>query len=278
MAGPSWPLCRIAGIPVRVHWTLAMILVMLLLRDLWSFGLLGAVLGLAIGVLVFGSVLFHELCHALTARSLGQRTFGIELHAFGGLASVSGSSRDRDDLLVAAAGPASNFLLWLLFSGVVQVSPLVHVRWIASTVAGINLMLGLFNLIPAYPLDGGLILLATMRMRRPPGEAEYLTYTAGKWIALAMLFAGIVTNDMFMVLIFLSVWQSCEDRLGGGYSGWVPPPRAPRPIVIHWEDYKPRRPSLWERFTGLFRKSASRNTPVRLRMYQDEPDPGQKPN
>lgn len=163
---------KIRGIEVRLDWTL------LIIGGFVSFSLatgyfpnalpewgasvyLGAALLSCIGL--FASILIHELAHAIVAQNRGIKVESIILYLFGGVANLKDEARrPRDEFWIAVVGPLASlnlagiFFLTSVFSG--GVNPAVAA--IANYLALINLMLGLFNLIPAYPLDGGRILRA----------------------------------------------------------------------------------------------------------------------
>lgn len=120
--------------------------------------------GLAMALLLFTSVLLHELGHSLVARSQGINVKSITLFLFGGIASIEEESKTPGQAFqVAVAGPAVSISLWLLLTLASQfflaASP---IRVLAESLAGINLILALFNLIPGLPLDGGQILKAAV--------------------------------------------------------------------------------------------------------------------
>jgi Zn-dependent protease len=119
-------------------------------------------MGLAMALLLFGSVLLHELGHSLVAKSQGIQVKSITLFIFGGVASIERESKTPGEAFqVAIAGPAVSFALFGLFFGLTQaLSPSGAGQILALNLAQINLVLGLFNLIPGLPLDGGQVLKA----------------------------------------------------------------------------------------------------------------------
>lgn len=120
--------------------------------------------GLALALLLFTSVLLHELGHSLVARSQGINVRSITLFLFGGIASIEQESKTPGQAFqVAIAGPAVSISLWLLLSLVAYfLLPESPVGVLTESLAGINLVLALFNLIPGLPLDGGQILKAAV--------------------------------------------------------------------------------------------------------------------
>ncbi len=170
--GEGWQLFKIRGIPLRIHPSWFVILVLatvafqqqysLSLKDPVSAGVLWA-LGLLTALLLFVSVLLHELGHSLVALTQGVQVSSITLFLLGGVASVEREcSTARGALLVAAAGPAVSLLLGVgLLAGThaaAHLSPLLGAM--VGQLGSLNLVLALFNLLPGLPLDGGLIVKA----------------------------------------------------------------------------------------------------------------------
>ncbi len=170
--GQSIRLGRIAGIEIGLHpsW----FIIALLVTYSFAAGELPTnypnwqpalywVVGASISLFFFGSVLAHELSHALVARRYGMRVRGITLFIFGGMASMEDEAKTpRQEAVMAAAGPLTSLAigaaLWVA-SGVLREPVLVAtVGWLGF----INLTLGLFNLIPGFPMDGGRILRAVL--------------------------------------------------------------------------------------------------------------------
>jgi Zn-dependent protease len=146
-------------------------------------------------VLFFASLVLHELGHAIQARREGMKIDGITLWVFGGVARLGGEPPSSGaDLRVAAAGPIVSLVLGLLFLGVALALPLPsEVDGVCFWLGQINLFLLGFNLIPAFPLDGGRILRALLWARR--GELAPATRTAarlGGGFARLMIAAGLV--------------------------------------------------------------------------------------
>ena len=148
-------------IAVLVTWSLAIGLFPKVYPQLqpkvyWEMGVAGA-LGL------FASIIFHEFCHSLVARRFGMAMKGITLFIFGGVAEMGDEPPTaRAEFLMAAAGPLSSILIGVVFYGLYQTGhqggwPL-PLNGVLGYLAGINILLALFNLLPAFPLDGGRIL------------------------------------------------------------------------------------------------------------------------
>ncbi len=170
--GEGWLLMRIQGIPLRIHpsWFVILGLVTVLFQQQYSAQFAGQasllslwLLSLATALLLFVSVLLHELGHSLVAIAHGVKVRSITLFMLGGVATVEREcSTALAALQVAAAGPLVSLVLaGLLLQGshfVSHLSPMAGEM--VEQLGGLNLMLGLFNLLPGLPLDGGLIVKA----------------------------------------------------------------------------------------------------------------------
>ena len=149
--------------------------------------------GLA-AILLFASVLIHELAHSFMARARGLDARSITLFIFGGVSNLGGEAkRPSTEFLVAIVGPLTSFVLAGLSYVVLILLPEVRVELVAGYLVFINLVLGLFNLVPGFPLDGGRVLRAilwtvTGNMRRATEWAA----TVGKFVAYLMFGVAIL--------------------------------------------------------------------------------------
>ena len=170
--GEGWTVLRIRGIPLRIHptWFVILVLATLAFQQHYTQALDPApalsvrwALALVTALLLFVSVLLHELGHSLVALSQGVKVRSITLFLLGGVASVEREcSTARGALLVAAAGPAVSLVLALMLLGSTHAA--AHLSPALGSMVGelgaLNLVLALFNLLPGLPLDGGLIVKA----------------------------------------------------------------------------------------------------------------------
>lgn len=172
------------GIPIRVHWMfLPFVLV-----------LIGSPFLI---VTLFGSVFLHELGHSLVARSFGIQVLDITFWPLGGMARMNRMPESpRVEGLVAIAGPAVNFVLvgitlplMLLASVAHPQGALMQATWSFLT---INLLLGTFNLLPAFPMDGGRIVRAFLGRRHDWVTATEKAVRIGRFVALAMVLLPLV--------------------------------------------------------------------------------------
>ncbi len=163
----GWRVGSLFGIPLFLDYSWFIILALGTSAYARSYSAWGPALawtaGLAVALLLFGSVLLHELGHSLTAMSQGIKVNSITLFLFGGVASIDSESKTPGQAFqVAIAGPLVSFGLFLILGLGSEVLPTNLLRIVTERVAEINLVLGLFNLIPGLPLDGGQVLKAAI--------------------------------------------------------------------------------------------------------------------
>ncbi|OBH87637.1 site-2 protease family protein [Mycobacterium scrofulaceum] len=199
------PIGRIAGFPVKVHWSVLVILWLFT----WSLAsmLPGSVKGYstvaywvagACGALVLlASLVAHELAHAVVARRAGVPVGSVTLWLFGGVTTLGGEAKTPAAAFrIAIAGPATSLALAGMFGGLVAVLPMVGAApiavGVASWLSGINLLLGLFNLLPGAPLDGGRVLRAVLWRRHGDSvRASIGAAHAGRVVAFILIGLGL---------------------------------------------------------------------------------------
>ena len=200
--GEGWQLLTIRGIPLRIHpsWFLILAVATMAFQQGYSRSLSGSPLalwglGLATAVLLFVSVLLHELGHSLVALHQGVQVRSITLFLLGGVASVEREcSTARGALLVAAAGPAVSLALAASLLGLSHSA--THLNpWLGALVGqlgGLNLVLGLFNLLPGLPLDGGLIVKALVwQLSGSQRRGVEVANACGRMLAWLALLLGV---------------------------------------------------------------------------------------
>jgi len=217
----SWKLGAVKGIGIYVHYTFLALLAWILLSHLGAGRGLGYALG---GVLfmaaVFGIVVLHELGHALAARRYGIGTRDITLWPIGGIARLERMPDEaRQELVVAACGPAVNVALAAAFWGVAAfldlfVTPSSSLwlgRQFLHRLIVVNVGLAVFNLLPAFPMDGGRILRALLAFRMDYVDATRVAAAAGKAMAVVFGVAGLFFNPMLILIAFF-VWSTASNE------------------------------------------------------------------
>ncbi len=155
-------------------------------------------MGISVAVGVFFSIVFHEFSHSMVARHYGLPIRGITLFIFGGVAEMESEPPDpKTEFLMAIAGPISSFLLatllWLGASLAEDVALPNTVVGVLSTLAIVNFTVAVFNLAPAFPLDGGRVLRAALwHWRRDLHEATFVSSRIGRGFGLALMILGVV--------------------------------------------------------------------------------------
>lgn len=218
LTGWAWRVGAIAGIGIYVHGTFVLLIGFLVLSEwLHSRSLTAALVGVGFVLAVFATIVLHELGHALTARRFGIRTRDITLLPIGGVARLERIPEvPRQELWVALAGPAVNvglaLIVWILLFGAAGRAPAVALAPTGGMVdrfIAVNLWLALFNLVPAFPMDGGRALRALLAERLDYVRATEIAATIGQGLALVFGFVGLFTNP-FLLFIALFVWMGAS--------------------------------------------------------------------
>jgi Zn-dependent protease/predicted transcriptional regulator len=211
----QWKLGRFAGIDVYVHATF-LLLIGWVGYDYWSkFQDWSRVfIGILFILALFICVVLHEYGHALTARKYGIKTRDITLYPIGGVARLERMpDRPIEELWVALAGPAVNVVIaGILFLYLVLTNSLTPITSMSLSggsvperLMTVNVFLAVFNLIPAFPMDGGRVLRALLALKLEYVQATQIAATIGQGIALLFGFIGLFTNS-FLLFIALFVW------------------------------------------------------------------------
>ncbi len=215
----SWQLGRFFGIPTRIHFSFVLVLLWIGIST-WTAAHSGlAVLfGLLFASAVFVCVLAHEFGHALVARRFGVRTRRVTLLPIGGVAELERTPTDpRAEMWIAAAGPAVNLVIAAVLGAVALVSGLLGGTGLLATVLGglmwANLMLALFNLIPAFPMDGGRVYRAWAERKVGRLKATEKAATLGRWLALGFGAWGLFTGRPLLVLVAAFVYFAARREL-----------------------------------------------------------------
>jgi Zn-dependent protease len=207
----SLKVASVAGIEVRIHLTFLLFLVWIWFSYYQVAGLPGAVQGVLFILSLFACVLLHEFGHAFAARAFGIATPDITLLPIGGVARLTRiPDKPWQELVVAIAGPLVNVVIAAALIFVVhRGAQLEHLQYLESPrvellskLASVNVMLVLFNLIPAFPMDGGRILRALLAMAMPYAQATQVAAWIGQGLAVVFGILGLFGNPLLVFIAF----------------------------------------------------------------------------
>lgn len=227
--GSSLKLFSVHGISIRMHITFPLILVWAAIQfgALNDGGVIGAVFGVIVVLLLFVIVTLHELGHSFAALRYGVPVDRIVLLPIGGVAQLKRIPENPvQELIIAIAGPAVNFVLAILFGAVavafnISVANLFSIFSVAPTLTFesiflytffYNLFLGVFNLLPAFPMDGGRILRALLATRIPYGRATAVAVSIGRGIAFLMGLYGFLGGGFFIIILAIFVYMGASQE------------------------------------------------------------------
>jgi CBS domain-containing protein len=219
----SFRIGRIAGIEVDVHVTLFIILIIFsyaLYFTPFPYGFLGLpysnsiriFLSILSSISLFLAVLFHELSHSIIGRRRGVKVKGIVLFIFGGVSMLEDMPREpRKEIEIAFAGPLVSILLGVSFFGISQL-PIPVLAEFSRVFAIYNLLLAFFNLLPAFPLDGGRILRGVIAKRRGFVNATKIAAETGKMMAFFIGVLGLFINPWLILIAFFIYMGANEEE------------------------------------------------------------------
>ncbi len=218
------PAGRLFGVDIRIHLTFVALLIFVWFTQSVTMGANGAGRGLALVAIIFGSVVLHELGHALVAKRSGVKVRSIILLPIGGVTLMDDMDQRNDparDIRIAVAGPLVNLLiaavsgpliLLLLPQARLWHQPFVYAGNLPRALFWGNVFLGAFNLLPAYPMDGGRVLRAFLAERMEYVRATRLAVTVGQGFAMLLIFLGVWNPWLMLIGFFLFVGAQLEDR------------------------------------------------------------------
>ncbi|MDE3179570.1 MAG: site-2 protease family protein [Acidobacteriota bacterium] len=224
----SWKIGRLAGINVYMHATF-LLLVLFVLYVNFSGGrdATAAVIGVVFVLIVFAFVVLHELGHALAARRYGVETRDIILLPIGGVARLERMpEKPSEELVVAIAGPLVNVAIALGLLAVL-LSMGVRPQWVDFRTMGggfleelmiVNVWLVAFNLLPAFPMDGGRVLRALLATRMEYPRATKVAARIGQGMAVIFAIAGLF-SDPWLVFIAIFVWMGADAESASAIAG-----------------------------------------------------------
>jgi Zn-dependent protease/CBS domain-containing protein len=213
----SLNLGKIAGIRLLLHWTFWLLILWIIFSQTRRGGSANDIIFSLILILsVFTCVVLHELGHALTAKRFGIITRRIVLLPIGGMADMEKLPENpKQELLITIAGPTVNILIAALivlltpaqniFIENVNLANLSRYQLFWSSLLSVNIILAVFNLIPAFPMDGGRIFRALLAMKMERAKATKIAANFGQFIAIVFIFAGLFINP-FLSLVGIFVF------------------------------------------------------------------------
>lgn len=227
----SLKLITVKGIPIRIHITFPLILVWAAVQfgsgqsNFWH----GAIFGIVVVSLLFLCVVLHELAHSLVAIQFGSKVNEIVLLPLGGVAQMERiPERPYQELLMALAGPVTSGIIglglafltlflfplqiWGSFLRAISSGQTLSWSYLLPYLATTNLFLAGFNLLPAFPMDGGRILRALLASVMPYGRATFLAVRVGQALAWMLGLLGLLSRDVFLILIALFVYAGATQE------------------------------------------------------------------
>lgn len=215
----SLKLGKVFGIDLYVHGTFWLLPLFVLMSGLLAGGSIASIGGdVALIFAVFGCIALHELGHALAARAYGIGTRDITLYPVGGVASLERMpEKPGREIAIALAGPAVNVVIALaLFFGLIGESLLAPLALTAITPGAVetfltnvmlaNAMLAAFNLLPAFPMDGGRVLRALLAIRMPRVKATAAAVGVGSFVAAGLFILGLTIPHFGLVAVAVVVF------------------------------------------------------------------------
>ncbi|HEY3741134.1 MAG TPA: site-2 protease family protein [Bryobacteraceae bacterium] len=228
----SFGMLRVWGVPIRLHFTFLLLLAFLLLTGFGgrsSTGYLLYVTGL------FLSVLLHELGHAWVSSQYGIRTVEIVMFPIGGVSRLGRRARPGEELWIALAGPTVNLVLAvILYFVATSRNPILNLSSIdhptddnlATQLFLGNLALAGFNLLPAFPMDGGRVLRAVLSRFKSEAEATRIASLAGRMLAISLALYAMLSGQYLLVFaaffVYLGAAQEAAAALGRSLTAGIP--------------------------------------------------------
>lgn len=217
---------RVAGITIFIHWTFFILIGWIfLLHFQMGHGVREGLSGIIFILALFACVVLHEFGHSLTARRFGIPTKDITIYPIGGIASLESLPAEPSrELQVALAGPAVNVIiagiLWIYLKSAGQTFDFGAMQNIELTGASFvpnlmyaNIVLAAFNLIPAFPMDGGRVLRSLLAMKLEPVKATSIAAKTGQFLAIGFVFFGFFYNFWLVFIgLFIFLGAGAESR------------------------------------------------------------------
>ena len=247
----SFRIGSLFGVPIYIHWTFLIVIplfawiigtqvaftasfitqsynfvfgrlyMMTVDPSVWALGIYSYLLGTAIAFGLFAGVLLHEIAHSVLARRFGLKINNITLLLFGGISSIDEGIPDpRVELPVALIGPFTSLVVAIICSGLAYLSNIL----VADPLVGgtlvfffgylglLNFILFIFNLLPAFPMDGGRVLRAWLAKSKPLPEATRIAALVGKIFAVAFVIFAILTFSPILIVIAVFIYLGASQE------------------------------------------------------------------
>jgi Zn-dependent protease len=215
----SWHLGKLAGVDLRIHWTFLLLPAWIYFSSLiGGSGFAAATSAVLFILAIFVCVVLHELGHALMARQFGIGTVDITLLPIGGVARLLRMPRNPlQEFLIAVAGPLVNVLIAAaVFIGLAlagQSAPTMAVSQFLIQLGWVNVGLVVFNMIPAFPMDGGRVLRATLAMFMPYAHATNTAAVVGQVGAVGFGLLGFLSGNPMLMLIAVFIFFAAKGEI-----------------------------------------------------------------
>lgn len=228
----SFTLFKVQDIEIKIHITFPLILIYAAVQfgflSAGGFSLSGAAFGVVVTLLLFVCVAIHELMHSLTSTWMGYPVQDIVLLPLGGVSQIEQMPEGPgEELLMAIAGPLSNVVIAIILSVVALFTPAslfaglrrmlmspANLGWrdMISYLIVTNISLAVFNLLPAFPMDGGRVLRSLLATVMPRARATALAVTVGQGLAWIMGLTGLLTGNLLWVLIAIFIYSGAAQE------------------------------------------------------------------
>jgi len=214
---------RISGIRISVHWTFMLLIIWIIYSGVTSGWNVAEISWYIVFVLViFGCIVLHELGHALAARRYQIKTRDITILPIGGVAHLESiPEKPKEELVVALAGPLVNVAIVAILLPFVSipdsidemdsVGPIGTENFLMKVV-GVNVLLAVFNMIPAFPMDGGRVLRALLGFKLPHPKATRIAASIGQILAMAFLVYGFYSFNPFLIIIGFFIFVGAQQE------------------------------------------------------------------
>jgi Zn-dependent protease len=222
----SWDIGKVSGIKLRVHWTFFLLPIWIYFSSIFAGSSFAAAATSVLFVFaIFGCVLLHELGHALAARQFGIGTRDITLLPIGGIAALDRIPRNpAQELWIAVAGPLVNVVIAAVLFGAMVLSlipPESAVALFLGQLLFANIALVVFNMIPAFPMDGGRVLRSSLAMFMEYAKATRIATSVGQACAIALGLLGLFSGNVMLMIIagFIFLSARAENMYASYESG-----------------------------------------------------------